>query len=102
MARQERGLTGRLHIMPTKGEGTNSDGKSYSWRVAGFGNREGRWYKDRAPSDDTMRKNKANPDWQMLIEAKDKRTGSVTNFMIFGGYEPEDLPDIIDLQMENY
>lgn len=87
--------------MAQSGKGTNSSGKSYEWEVVGFGNREGTWHK-RAPSDETMRSHKADPEWQMLVEWKDTRTGAIDHFMIFGGYEPDDLGDIIDLEMENY
>lgn len=88
--------------MPSQGSGETSTGKEYNWSIDGFGQlRGGRWYSDRAPSDATMAAHTADPNWAFVvkIEYQDGTTRYVT---VHGGYDPDTLPDIIDLILEDY
>lgn len=88
--------------MPTSGHGENSAGRTYDWSIEGFGQlRGGRWYSDRAPADETILAHKTDPNWGMVVEVR-YPDGTTRHFTIIGGYDPDVLPDIIDLMIEDY
>lgn len=97
MARRKRELGG---------EGTDSNGTAYTWRVEGFGNlRGGRWYGDqdtvRQPSDATIKTHIADPNWGMVVRVS-YPDGSTRYVTLVGGYRPDAIGDVIDLMLEDY
>jgi hypothetical protein len=93
--------------LPTNGEGTTSSGKQYQWSIDGFGELRavgghvGKWH-DRAPSDHTLKANIANPNWGMVLKITATDTGTTRYCTIIGGYEPDDLSDVVDMIVEDY